>query len=120
MTLKEGIPLHKVISAHGKLHITQVKDITYQLAKILKYLHKNNILYRDLKLPNVLLTKAGQINLIDFGLSKILDSPNKTTKSVCGTPHCLPPEITEHDGEGYSFEIDFFGFGILAFELYLA
>ena len=60
----------------------------------LEYIHSNDIIYRDLKPENILINKHGHILITDFGLSKegIKIGKNKT-KSFCGTPEYLAPEI---------------------------
>ena len=96
MTLMEGVPLNKVVSVIKKLSGKILKILIFEICKILEYLHSLDILYRDLKLPNVLVDRELNVSLVDFGLSKILknhknEKNNFLTKSVCGTPHCLPP-----------------------------
>jgi len=70
---------------------------------------------RDLKPENCLLDSSGHIILTDFGLSKIFQKGPKTTKTFCGTPDYLAPEILL--GEEYGFGIDWWSFGILIFEM---
>ena len=80
----------------------------------LECLHKNKILYRDLKPENVLIDAAGFLKLADFGLSKDLGS-DSSAKSFCGTLEYLAPEIFR--GEHYGAPADWWALGCLVFEM---
>jgi len=83
----------------------RAKFYAAEILLALECLHKNNIIYRDLKPENVLLDSKGHIKLTDFGLSKIKEKNDELTFTFCGTPEYLAPEIII--GEGYGKEIDF-------------
>ncbi|CAG9536155.1 unnamed protein product [Cercopithifilaria johnstoni] len=78
----------------------------------LEYLHSKNIVYRDLKPENLMLTKIGHLKLTDFGFAKII---NNKTNTLCGTPEYLAPEVI--DGKGYNKAVDWWSLGILIYEM---
>uniref|UniRef100_A0A183CHC8 non-specific serine/threonine protein kinase n=1 Tax=Globodera pallida TaxID=36090 RepID=A0A183CHC8_GLOPA len=96
------------------------------MACALQHVHAAGVIYRDLKLENILLDEQGHVKLTDFGLSKAFelqqqqhqggDAP-QLTKSYCGTIEYMPPEIVRRQPEGYGQCADWWSFGVIAFEL---
>lgn len=69
---------------------------TKQILLGLEYLHYNNIVHRDIKAANILLRVDGTCQLADFGSSKKIIETNKSmTKSFCGTPYWMAPEVVK-------------------------
>jgi serum/glucocorticoid-regulated kinase 2 len=81
----------------------------------IKYLHKNNIIYRDLKPENVLIGKDGYLKLTDFGLSKENITSNHDAFSFSGTPQYLAPEIISQKGHGKA--VDWYSLGCIIYEM---
>jgi len=81
----------------------------------LGYLHKRGIIYRDLKLENLLLDRNGHIKMVDFGLCKDEIFGNKLTSTFCGTPSYLPPEVIS--SKEYGRAVDWWGLGVVMYEL---
>lgn len=113
----EGGDLHKLMKREKVLSEKSIKFILAQIFLVLEYLHSHYILYRDIKPENILIDGNGYIKLADFGISKYLSySDKQTTKTFCGTPEFIPPEILK--AEEYGMPVDMWSFGILAYELY--
>ena len=98
------------------------KDAKFYAAEILlglEALHENNIIYRDLKLENILIGADGHSVLTDFGLSAKLREEQTKVKSFSGTAIYLAPEIlTDEAGHGHGKSVDWWGFGVLLYVLF--
>ena len=81
----------------------------------LGYLHRRGVIYRDLKLENLLLDKNGHIKMVDFGLCKDEIFGTKMTSTFCGTPSYLPPEVIR--SMQYGRAVDWWGLGVVIYEL---
>lgn len=83
----------------------------------LKYLHQNKIIYRDLKPENIVISmnERGHLKLVDFGFAKRMSSKSSKTRTNCGTPAYIAPEILKD--MTYSYEVDVWSFGVLMVEI---
>ncbi|XP_064395091.1 serine/threonine-protein kinase N-like isoform X3 [Halichondria panicea] len=81
----------------------------------LQYLHEKGIVYRDLKLDNLLLDKDGYVKIADFGLCKEGMWHGTRTSTFCGTPEFLAPEVLTD--VSYTRAVDWWGLGVLIYEM---
>uniref|UniRef100_A0A671MHE2 Protein kinase C iota type n=1 Tax=Sinocyclocheilus anshuiensis TaxID=1608454 RepID=A0A671MHE2_9TELE len=98
-----------------KLPEEHARFYSAEISLALNYLHERGIIYRDLKLDNVLLESEGHIKLTDYGMCKEGLRPGDTTSTFCGTPNYIAPEILR--GEDYGFSVDWWALGVLMFEM---
>lgn len=86
-----------------------------QILLAIQDLHRQNIIFRDLKPDNIVFDKDGNALLTDFGLAKTGIEGNVGTKSFCGSPAYLAPEILKRQGHGKS--VDWYLLGVLLYEM---
>ncbi|RQM25715.1 hypothetical protein B5M09_004305 [Aphanomyces astaci] len=86
-----------------------------EVALAIAHLHQVNIIYRDVKLENVLMDSDGHVSIADFGLSKQGVSGLKGAKTFCGTAAYIAPELLK--GQNYGKAADWWSFGILLYEM---
>uniref|UniRef100_A0A8C8JAQ2 Ribosomal protein S6 kinase n=1 Tax=Oncorhynchus tshawytscha TaxID=74940 RepID=A0A8C8JAQ2_ONCTS len=87
-----------------------------EMVLALEHLHQLGIVYRDLKLENILMDSSGHIVLTDFGLSKEFDELERAY-SVCGTIEYMAPEIAAGGEAGHDMAVDWWSLGVLMYEL---
>ncbi|KIV78989.1 hypothetical protein, variant [Exophiala sideris] len=103
------------IIAHGRLKEKQARKFARQIASALDYCHRNSIVHRDLKIENILISKSGDIKIIDFGLSNLY-SPRSLLKTFCGSLYFAAPELLQ--ARQYTGpEVDVWSFGIVLYVL---
>ncbi|KAF0031866.1 hypothetical protein F2P81_016421 [Scophthalmus maximus] len=81
----------------------------------LEFLHQNHIVYRDLKLDNLLMDADGFVRIADFGLCKEGMGHGDRTSTFCGTPEFLAPEVLTDNN--YTRSVDWWGLGVLVYEM---
>ncbi|KAM4615816.1 serine/threonine-protein kinase N2-like [Polymixia lowei] len=105
-----------MIHIHNNV-FTEVQTRFYSACVLLglEFLHLNKIIYRDLKLDNLLMDADGFVKITDFGLCKEGMGHGDRTSTFCGTPEFLAPEVLTDDN--YTRAVDWWGMGVLIFEM---
>ncbi|XP_059908413.1 protein kinase C eta type [Gadus macrocephalus] len=103
------------IQKSRKFEEVRARFYAAEITSALMFLHSKGILYRDLKLDNVLLDKDGHCKLADFGMCKEGVFEDGATGTFCGTPDYIAPEILQEMLYGPS--VDWWALGVLLYEM---
>lgn len=101
----------------GQFGLKRAQFYAAEVCLALKYFHENGVIYRDLKLDNILLTLDGHIKIADYGLCKENMGYGSTTSTFCGTPEFMAPEILLD--KKYGRAVDWWAFGVLIYQMLL-
>lgn len=116
MEFINGGELFYHLKKERKFDENRAKFYAAEIICALDYLHRNGVIYRDVKPENILIDKDGHIRMTDFGLSKGgLDMTDGRTESFCGTTEYLAPEIINSKTYGYS--VDWYSLGLVIYEM---
>ena len=110
-----GGDLYTMLEANGPFDEATTAFYGVQVAHMLSFLHTKNIVYRDLKLENLMIDENGYLVLIDFGSCKIIEEKTELQCSFDGSIDYMAPEVIS--GEGHGMMADWWSFGILIYEL---
>ncbi|MGN0709849.1 MAG: Stk1 family PASTA domain-containing Ser/Thr kinase [Anaerovoracaceae bacterium] len=116
MELVDGRPLSDIIKERAPMDYKEVIRISRQVASALSLAHKNNIIHRDIKPHNIMITDDGTAKLGDFGIAKaISDSTLTETSKVIGSVHYFSPEQAR--GQYVDEKSDIYSLGIVMYEM---
>lgn len=108
----QGGDLITQICQHGTFSLAKTRYYAASVILAFREIHSKGVVYRDLKLENLVLNSEGMLKVVDFGLAKVI---RRRTYTVCGTPEYMAPEIIR--AKGHSYPVDFWALGILIFEM---
>ncbi|NXR75365.1 KS6A5 kinase, partial [Pycnonotus jocosus] len=113
-----GGELFTHLSHRERFSENEVQIYIGEIVLALEHLHKLGIIYRDIKLENILLDSDGHVVLTDFGLSKeFLTDENERAYSFCGTIEYMAPDIVRGGDAGHDKAVDWWSVGVLMYEL---
>ncbi len=117
MELVEGKTLSHIIDEKGRLEYKEAIEITRQVASALSLAHKNQIIHRDVKPHNILITDAGVAKLADFGIARAVSNATMVVgnNKVMGSVHYLSPEQAR--GSYIDERTDIYSLGIVLYEM---
>ena len=114
MELVEGITLKNYIERKGNLTIKEATSIAIQVCAGLEVAHNNNIVHRDIKPQNIIISREGKVKVTDFGIAKATTSQT-TTASAMGSVHYASPEQAR--GGYVDGRSDIYSLGIVLYEM---
>lgn len=117
MELIDGKPLSQIIEEKGKLNYKEAIDITRQVASALSHAHKNQIIHRDVKPHNILITSSGTAKLADFGIAMAVSKASiaEGSEKIMGSVHYFSPEQAR--GAYVDERSDLYSLGIVLYEM---
>ncbi|HIV79787.1 MAG TPA: Stk1 family PASTA domain-containing Ser/Thr kinase [Candidatus Avanaerovorax faecigallinarum] len=117
MELVDGRPLSDIIAEKGPLNYKTAIEIAKQVASALSLAHKHNIVHRDVKPHNIMITTDGMAKLTDFGIARAVSSSTMVaeTSKVIGSVHYFSPEQAR--GSYVDERSDIYSLGIVLYEM---
>ncbi|MDR2736391.1 MAG: Stk1 family PASTA domain-containing Ser/Thr kinase, partial [Gracilibacteraceae bacterium] len=111
-----GQTLKDIIRSSGPLETLDAVNLVYQVGEALRHAHANNIIHRDIKPQNILVTSDGRAKVTDFGIARAVTSATLThTGDIIGSVHYLSPEQAR--GALVTEQSDIYSLGIILYEL---
>ncbi|CAK9115777.1 unnamed protein product [Durusdinium trenchii] len=109
--------LFEIFQDDKHLPEAQVSNIARQLVRALNYLHSQQVIHRDMKPQNVLVSSNGTVKLCDFGFARALSTETTVLTSIKGTPLYMAPELVQE--KPYDSGVDLWSLGVICYELFV-
>lgn len=114
MELVEGITLKQYIDKKGALEYKEAVSIAIQIAQGIEAAHRHNIIHRDIKPQNIIISREGKVKVTDFGIAKVTNTDTVNSMAM-GSVHYISPEQAR---SGFSdITSDIYSFGITLYEM---
>jgi serine/threonine protein kinase len=116
----DGKDLGQILQDRGYVPEAQTLAILLSVARGMAYAHSKGLVHRDMKPANIMLTKKGEVKVMDFGLARQTAGPDRMSLTMSGvlmgTPHYISPEQVEGE-EGLDHRSDIYSLGITVFHM---
>ncbi len=114
----DGQTLKDIIAQNGPLPPKKAMDYALQIAAGMEHAHMKNIIHRDIKPQNILVSNDGTVKIVDFGIARVLSQTTRTMggKDVVGSVHYISPEQAR--GSHVDSRTDIYSFGVLLYEMF--
>uniref|UniRef100_A0A7S1QEX9 Serine/threonine-protein kinase PLK n=1 Tax=Neobodo designis TaxID=312471 RepID=A0A7S1QEX9_NEODS len=109
--------LMEVSKTRRRFSVAETQWIMQQSVSALEYMHRNNVIHRDLKLGNMMMDRDMNVKIGDFGLAAELHFDGERKRTICGTPNYIAPEILQNAAGGHSYEVDVWSLGVILYTL---
>lgn len=118
MEYAEGQSLEEIIDKQGIISPEVTARYAIQICSALEVAHKNNLIHRDIKPQNIIVTPDGTVKIADFGIAKSLIEDNTKTINILGTAYYISPEQAQ--GKILSYSTDIYSLGVVLYEMLTA
>lgn len=118
MEYVEGQNLEEIIDKQGIISPKVTARYAIQICSALEVAHKNNLIHRDIKPQNIIVTLDGTVKITDFGIAKSLIEDNTKTINILGTAYYISPEQAQ--GKILSYSTDIYSLGVVLYEMLTA